>query len=89
MKKGIQITAKDNVGVVIQDVEPGDEVVFDNGLVITALDHIVMPHKLALRDIAAGEDIVKYGETMGYATQDIKAGQHIHDHNCDSEKLMK
>ena len=32
---------------------------------------------------------LKYGEVMGYATKDIPAGSHVHDHNCDSEKLMK
>ena len=89
MKKGIRLNPKDNVGVVIQDVSAGETVDFDNGLVVTALDDIVLPHKLALCDMKAGDYVVKYGEIMGYATVDIPAGRHVHDHNCDSEKLMK
>ena len=88
-KKGIRLNPKDNVGVVIQDVSAGEAVDFDNGLVVTVLDDIALPHKLALRDIKAGDYVIKYGEIMGYATVDIPAGRHVHDHNCDSEKLMK
>ena len=38
-------------------------------------------HKYALCDIAAGENIIKYGNPIGHATADIKAGEHIHTHN--------
>ena len=38
-------------------------------------------HKYALRDISAGEDIVKYGNPIGHATCDIKKGEHVHTHN--------
>lgn len=89
MKRGIRLTPKDNVGVVIQDVDSGDEVQFDNGLVVTALDAIRVPHKIALVDIKEGDYVIKYGETMGYATKDIPAGSHVHAHNCNSEKMMK
>ena len=89
MKKGIRLNPKDNVGVVIQDAAAGEEVDFDNGLIVTALDTISLPHKLALKNIEAGDYVIKYGEIMGYATVDIPMGRHVHDHNCDSERLMK
>ena len=38
-------------------------------------------HKYALRDIAAGENIIKYGNPIGHATQDIHKGDHVHSHN--------
>jgi altronate hydrolase len=38
-------------------------------------------HKYALRDIKKGEDIIKYGNPIGHATEDIKAGEHVHTHN--------
>ena len=38
-------------------------------------------HKYALRDIKAGENIIKYGNPIGHATEDIKAGCHVHSHN--------
>lgn len=38
-------------------------------------------HKYAIRAIAAGEDVVKYGMSIGHATADIAAGEHVHVHN--------
>lgn len=38
-------------------------------------------HKVALRYIKKGENIIKYGYPIGYALEDIKAGEHVHTHN--------
>lgn len=38
-------------------------------------------HKIALSDIRTGEKIIKYGYPIGYATKDIKTGEHVHSHN--------
>jgi len=38
-------------------------------------------HKYALVDIKKGENIIKYGNPIGHATQDIKKGEHVHTHN--------
>ena len=38
-------------------------------------------HKVALCDIKAGENVIKYGYPIGHATADIKAGEHVHTHN--------
>ena len=43
--------------------------------------HIEDGHKYAIRDIAEGENIIKYGQPIGHATQAIKAGEHVHTHN--------
>ncbi|MBQ6832640.1 MAG: altronate dehydratase [Oscillospiraceae bacterium] len=52
---------------------------------ITPLDnvqvHIENGHKYALRDIAKGENVIKYGQPIGHATQDIAKGEHVHTHN--------
>ena len=42
-------------------------------------------HKTALRDISAGEDIIKYGYPIGRAVVDIKKGEHVHTHNIKTE----
>lgn len=41
-------------------------------------------HKFALRDIARGEGVRKYGESIGVATQDIFKGCYVHEHNIAS-----
>lgn len=38
-------------------------------------------HKYALVDIKKGENIIKYGNPIGHATEDIKKGEHVHTHN--------
>ena len=54
----------------------------DNVAVVTkATDMIPSGHKIALRDIQKGENIIKYGYPIGHATCDIKAGDHVHTQN--------
>jgi altronate dehydratase small subunit len=51
---------------------------------VTILNHVPYGHKFATRDIADGEEIIKYGEIIGRATQGIKAGCHTHIQNMES-----
>lgn len=88
MKRGLKIDPQDNVGIVLEHVEPGDEVAFGEEIV-TAHQAVDLPHKLALKDIGEGESVFKYGCPIGYATAPIVRGEHVHVHNLDSEKLMK
>ncbi len=39
-------------------------------------------HKIARSAMASGSAIVKFGQLIGHATQDIAAGDHVHSHNC-------
>ena len=54
-------------------------------MLINKLDNVEVNlesgHKYAIRDIAKGENIIKYGNPIGYATEDIKCGDHVHTHN--------
>src|SRR3546814_19341981 len=43
-------------------------------------------HKIAIEDIGAGDDIVKYGTVIGRATAPIKAREHAHVHNPESRR---
>lgn len=47
---------------------------------------IPLCHKVACRDIAAGEAVRKYGEVIGVATATIPAGTHVHVHNLKSQR---
>ena len=38
-------------------------------------------HKLAVRDIAQGQPVRRYNQIIGFATREIKAGDHVHVHN--------
>ena len=54
-------------------------------MIINKLDNVDINledgHKYAIRDIKCGENIIKYGNPIGHATCDIKAGEHVHTHN--------
>ena len=38
-------------------------------------------HKYAIRPIKKGENVIKYGNPIGHATEDIAVGDHVHTHN--------
>lgn len=50
-------------------------------------EDIEFGHKYALRDIAKGEEILKYGLPIGNALADIRTGEWVHVHNCRSERF--
>lgn len=54
------------------------------GVCLDGNDKIPAGHKYALQAIAKGEYVVKYGEIIGRATQDITAGEWVHTHNVKS-----
>jgi altronate dehydratase small subunit len=43
-------------------------------------------HKFSVIDIKKGQAVIKYGETIGFASEDIKAGQHVHIHNLEGAR---
>jgi altronate dehydratase small subunit len=90
MKKVFVIDAADNVGtVVVEALQKGDPV-GTNGRIadvtVTANMDIPYGHKIALKNIAKGETVYKYGLSMGNAMSDIKAGDHVHVHNVESNR---
>lgn len=74
----------DNVCTVVEIVEPDTTVTVGDQLTIRVREKIPFGHKFALRNINKGEPILKYGETIGLATKNIQAGQHVHVHNLES-----
>lgn len=48
---------------------------------IQTLEPIPFGHKVAIRPINKGQTIIKYGASIGVATQAIQPGQHVHSHN--------
>ena len=58
----------------------------DTVLVLDAADPIPLGHKVALRDIAAGALVHKYGSAIGKAARPIRSGEHVHVHNLASTR---
>lgn len=82
---------RDNVGVAVIDIKPGQTAkgaALDGGAVadIAAREAIPLGHKIALRDFKAGETIIKYGEDIGKVVAAIRAGEHVHVHNLKTKR---
>ena len=79
------IDPKDTVAVAIEPVKKGDTLRWTDAQgaahELTALTDIPIYHKFAIKDMAKGDEVVKYGEHIGLAACDIKAGEHVHVHN--------
>ncbi len=73
----IRLSAADNV-VVCVDKAPAGGVIEG----VTTREPIMRGHKMAVRPIARGEAIRKFGQVIGFASVDIGAGSHVHEHNC-------
>jgi len=87
MKKAIVMDPKDNVATLLTDVNKNDVVQVSTGEKLTELrvqEKIQFGHKFAVKRIDKGENVVKYGEVIGQATQDIDEGHHVHVHNVES-----
>lgn len=80
MKSYIRINPGDNVVVALSPVAAGTVMTID-GVDYVAQEEIPQGHKMALKDIAAGEPVIKYGFRIGNAKEDIAAGHWVHVHN--------
>ena len=76
----IRIHPSDDVAVVVAQVR-ADERVSIGDVRLAARGDIPAGHKIALRDIATGETVRKYGFPIGHATSEIKSGEWVHSHN--------
>lgn len=89
MRNAMIIDGKDNVAVAIEPIAKGTAATYvcdGREVSLTALEDITIYHKLATRDIAKGEPVVKYGEHIGIASSSIKAGEHVHVHNVEGRR---
>ena len=87
MPKALIINSINNVATAIADIEPGEVIslkIEEKTRQVNIRERIPFGHKFALKKIRKGESIVKYGEKIGRATQDIESGFHVHIHNVES-----
>jgi galactarate dehydratase len=71
----------DNVAIVVNDGGLAAGAVFPNGL--TLLEAVPQGHKVALRDLARGDAVIRYNVTIGFASQDLPAGSWLAEHNVE------
>ena len=82
----LTLSDNDNIAVALQKIEPGNQL-SSSGLV--AQGAIPSGHKIALTEIASGQEIIKYGRVIGLATQGILSGEHVHVHNVAMAQFQR
>src|SRR3954452_3966470 len=83
----IHLHPDDNIAVARVPLSPGQNLEID-GVSIRVKDSVPAGHKVALRNITAGQPIIRYGQVIGRASANIEAGQHVHVHNVAFEELV-
>ncbi len=82
----IRLDAADNVVVARMEIAAGTAIPDES---IQALADVPMGHKLAARDLKAGEPILKYNTVIGFAAEDLPAGSYLHSHNIRFDEVEK
>ncbi|XVH33422.1 UxaA family hydrolase (plasmid) [Haloferacaceae archaeon DSL9] len=82
---GLHMAETDNVVTAIDDLETGATIPTADETIEVGED-VPFGHKIAIVPIERGERIVKYGETIGEASEPIDPGEWVHTHNCESTR---
>ena len=82
----VYLSPKDNICVVAQRLAAGEQLRVA-GEQVTIAEPLPIGHKSAVRAIAAGETVLKYGAPIGSATVPIALGDHVHMHNLQSDYI--
>ncbi len=80
----IVISENDNIAVCLRDIDANIEISIRRGqemFSLAVVDPIPRGHKVAVRQIAEGDKVLKYGEVIGQASKSIGVGNHVHVHN--------
>ncbi len=77
--------------VVVEGLKAGTEmlvvVTHDNSdFKVTAKADIPIGHKVAVKDLAEGDTVFKYGEDIGKMVGAAKTGEHVHTHNLKTKR---
>lgn len=73
----IKVHEKDNVAIVVNAGGLKEGTTFSNGLVLTS--RVPQGHKVALKEIAEKDEIIRYGEVIGKALKPIKKGSWVEE----------
>lgn len=84
----IHLHPLDNVAVARVPLAAGAEIRVA-GLAVRLRSDVPAGHKVALRQITAGENVLRYGQIIGRARSSIAPGEHVHTHNLAFEELTQ
>ncbi len=80
----LKINPADNVAVALRALHAG-EILPADGKELTLATDVPAGHKVALRNLEPGEEVIKYGFPIGRTTAAIPVGSHVHTHNLRTQ----
>jgi altronate hydrolase len=86
--KAIIIHSEDNVAIAKTAIGLGT-VLKLNGTRLSINQTVQPGHKIALKPIAQGQPVVRYGQVIGLATENIPQGSTVHVHNMTIDSLRR
>jgi altronate hydrolase len=87
-KVAVHLRPEDNIAVAARNLEAGLPIQY-NGSCLTLSKRVGLGHKLALKPIAKGQAVYKYGQIIGFASEDIAPGDLVHVHNVAAEAFER
>ena len=82
----VLVNPKDNIAVAIKEIKAGEAVTGIGDREVRANEDIMRNHKVAIAEVAENAPVLKYGETIGFATRPIRPGDWVHSHNLKWEE---
>ena len=82
----LRLNPNDDVVIAARPLQAGMRVEAES---VTCIDAIPPGHKLAVRAVKKGQPVKRYNQIIGFATQDIAPGQHVHTHNLAFEMFER
>jgi altronate dehydratase small subunit len=85
ISRAFQIQANDNVATLLDDADGEIQILGAQPQAIRLLEKISQGHKVALKDLATGDVVMKFGACIGHATKPVARGAWVHLHNLASD----
>ena len=87
MKNSIRLHSDDNIVIALKDFKKGSCFEFNSEKIVLQ-QSISFGHKIAVVPISKHSKILKYGLSIGSATEEILPGAHVHSHNLKTDYVL-
>ncbi|MCC3373936.1 UxaA family hydrolase [Cohnella sp. REN36] len=84
MNDWIRLTPQDHVVIVLRPFAAGERLTLEDGGAIAVADDVPQGHKVLTRPIGRGQDVLKFGYSIGKAKADLDPGVWVHTHNLET-----
>ncbi|MFB9275036.1 UxaA family hydrolase [Cohnella cellulosilytica] len=81
MREWLRVSERDQVVIALRAFTAGETIVLEDGTTLTVTEDVPAGHKILTRPVAEGDDVLKFGYSIGKAKADLQPGVWVHTHN--------